>query len=110
MPAEPNQSKTLQAQKIACVNNDAFVMNFEVAYSKNGDGAEGRSEGSGNYPINQSHTIDLKDKGLRAGDLIWPHVSAVAKDGERIAYAPNGQTVTCSVTGTTLIYDVNRIS
>lgn len=109
MPAE-SKPQVLQAPRMACVNNAAFVMNFKVGYSHNG--TNGETDGSGNYPINQTRTIDLKDKGLQAGDVIWPHVSAVAgltKDGEKVAYAPNGQTVTYTVSGTTLIYDINRV-
>jgi hypothetical protein len=54
MPAESDQSKTLQAQKIACTNNAAFVMNFSVGYSKKQDGSGGDIGGSGDYPINQT--------------------------------------------------------
>jgi hypothetical protein len=113
MPAESDQSKTLQAQKIACTNNAAFVMNFSVGYSKKQDGSGGDIGGSGDYPINQTRTIDLLNQGLQVGDSIWPKVNAVwgkSNEGERIAYAPNGHTVTYNVSGTTLSYGVDRIA
>jgi hypothetical protein len=112
MPAESDTSKTLQAQKIACVNNAGFVMNFAVGFSRKNDGSGGDIGSTENYPINQTRTIDLANQGLQVGDFIWPKVNAVwgkSNEGERIIYAPNGQTVTYNVSGTTLSYGVSRI-
>jgi hypothetical protein len=112
MPAESDQSKTLQAQKIACTNNAGFVMNFSVGFSRKKDGSGGDIGSTENYPINQTRTIDLANQGLQVGDSIWPKVNAIlgkSSEGERIIYAPNGQTITYTVTGATLTYSVNRI-
>ena len=102
----------LQVQKITCLNNAAFVMNFSVAHIKD-DGSTGCTDNSGNYPVAQNRTIDLATVGIEEGTMIWPHVHAVfgiSVDGDKkCAYAKNGQTVTYDVRGTTLSYSVTRI-
>lgn len=108
-PAESG-SVDLHVQHIACVNNAGFVMNFQIRRQR-----DGRDAGdSGRYPINQSRRIDLSglefggDR-LQIGDLVQPRVNAVAgstRDGPGVRYAPNGQTATFNVRGTTLDYSV----
>jgi hypothetical protein len=103
----------MEVQKIACVNNAGFVMNFQVAYLDE-DGNTQVTDNSGNYPIDQTRTIDLAGAGIEEGSFMWPHVHAVlgiTKDGEpKVKYAKNGHVGTYEVKGTTLIYSVNLIS
>lgn len=102
----------LQVQKITCLNNAAFVMNFSVAYIQD-DGSTGYTDNSGNYPVAQNRTIDLATVGIEEGTVIWPHVQAIlgisVEGDKKCAYAKNGQTVTYDVKGTTLNYWVTRI-
>jgi len=110
MPAESG-ANVLGVQSIACSNNAGFVMNFSVGYAKK-DGSSGRLGGSGDYPVNQTRSIDLANNGLQPGDSIWPCVNAVwgkSNEGERVVFSPNGQTATYTVSGTTLNYSVSRI-
>ncbi|MCF7223274.1 hypothetical protein [Marilutibacter chinensis] len=100
----------LHVQHIACVNNAGFVMSFQIRRQR-----DGRHAGdSGNYPINQSRRVDLSQLefdggGLEVGDLVQPRVHAVlgsTREGPMVRYAPNGQTATFNVRGTTLHYSV----
>lgn len=95
-------------QKIACTNNAAFVMNFYV------ETATGlKTEGSGNYPIDQTRVIDLKGFGLAEGLEIYPVVKAVLGKTEsghpHVKYEENGHTAVYEVKGTTLSYSVKKI-
>ncbi|WP_269530901.1 hypothetical protein [Chitinimonas sp. BJYL2] len=109
-PAESGQT-ALHVQHIACVNNAGFVMDFKVS---NRDGH--KAGDSGGYPINQVRSIDVatlqfNGRGAEVGEEIHPVVHAhagVTKEGPTVRYAPNGQTATYTVTGTTLIYSINR--
>lgn len=97
----------MDVQKIACVNNAGFVMSFEVTDGRLSTGS------SGNYPIDQTRTIDLEGVGFSPGDAVWPRVSAVlgrTEDGSQVTYQPNGQVATYEVKGTTLDFHVNLIS
>lgn len=95
-------------QKIAVVNNAAFVMNFKVATR---DSIESYS--TQNYPINQYRVIDLATVAtIPENTDVRPVVKAVAGDtrsGDFVGYCKNGQTATYSVTGTTLNYQVTLI-
>lgn len=98
----------MNVQKIACVNAAGFVMSFDV---RTASGL--RTSSSGNYPIDQSRTIDLGDVGLAEGTEIWPVVHAVlgkTKSGNpHVTYQKNGQLATYEVKGTTLNYSVKLI-
>jgi hypothetical protein len=97
----------IQAQKVACINHAGFVMSF-VAQT---NGA--RSFSSGNYPINETRTIDLGTSAFREGLELWPVVDAVLGKTEgssdHFIFAMNGQTVTYEVKGTTLDYSVKMV-
>ncbi|HEX5503404.1 MAG TPA: hypothetical protein VFW96_12335 [Thermomicrobiales bacterium] len=103
----------LQVQKIACSNAAGFVMNFAIKYLQD-DGSWGSAGESGNYPIDQTRTIDGNGQGIPEGTPMTPEVHAilgVTHDGTPlVAFAPNGQTATYNVHGTTLNYsvDLNR--
>jgi len=111
MPSQSNDVIDLYFQKICCINNAGFVMDFSVR-SENGNDV---TPYTSSYPINQSMTIDLENlssEPLEVGSLVYPHVRAYAgleKDGVKVRYAPNGQVATYTVNGTTLIYSVERI-
>lgn len=110
MASQNTDSSTIYVQKIACVNNAAFVMKFSVEFEQ--DGAIKATGATENYPINQSRVIDLAEHGLALRTAIWPLVHAFwGKDsrGPRISYSPNGQTATFSVTGATLNYEITRV-
>jgi hypothetical protein len=97
----------IQAQKVACINHAGFVMSF-TAQTK---GAQ--SLPTGDYPINQTRTVDLGQSAFREGLEFWPLVSAelgrtIASD-EHFDFAMNGQTVTYEVRGTTLDYSVKMV-
>ncbi|NEO75714.1 hypothetical protein [Moorena sp. SIO4G3] len=96
-------ASTLEVQKIACTNNAGFVMNFYVDI-------EGlKTGGSGDYPINQTRTIDVGEYPIGEGFSMKPVVNAVLGKtlaGPSVIFKRNGQTATYSVTGTTLIYKI----
>ena len=98
----------MEVQKIACVNNAGFVMSFKVRTG----GAS--TDGSGDYPINQTRVIDLANTPFREGLEFWPEVHAVLgktqSASEHIVFKMNGQTATYQVRGTTLDYSVNLIN
>lgn len=95
-------------QRIAVVNNAAFVMSFSVQAS---NGLE--TANTDTYPINQSRTIDLTTTALPVGSDVRPVVNAVAgaqrTPSSFVSYCENGQTATYSVTGTTYDYSVTLI-
>jgi hypothetical protein len=100
---------------IACVNNAAFVMSFGFEIFDVQIPATVILEGvdSGNYPIDQTRSIDLATTGIAEGTPIRPQVRAVWGDtnlGNRwVTYANNGETATYDVRGTTLNYSVDLI-
>ncbi|MDH5824917.1 hypothetical protein QFW77_18280 [Luteimonas sp. RD2P54] len=108
-PAESGSTE-LFVQHIACVNNAGFVMWFEIERARD----NATAGHSGRYPINQSRRLDAAGlefpaPPLKVGDLIHPRVHAIAGRTERgpaVRYAPNGQTATFAVTGTTLLYSI----
>lgn len=97
----------VEAQKIACVNNAAFVMYFLAVT------AGGTSDPTDNYPIDQTRVIDLGETPFREGVEFWPEVHAILgktqSAGEHIVFRMNGQTATYEVRGTTLNYSINLI-
>ncbi len=108
-------TNVIQVQKIACVNNAGFVMNFQIQYL-DADGAQHLTDwNSGNYPINQTGTSpDLESIGVPANALaVTPYVNAILGKSNtgnpEVTYAANGQTATYTVTGTTLIFSVTLI-
>jgi len=119
MAAVNQPSKVLQVQKITCANNAAFVMYFRVR--RDGD-QESEAPTSDNYPVVQMRTFDLKamaeDKAkypnfsIKAKEEFWASVTAlggVTNQGIKLQYAPNGQTATFDVRGTTLNFTVTLI-
>lgn len=104
-----------QVQKIACVNNGGFVMNFSIRWLDSNGQWQTSEWNSGNYPINQTRTSpDLASIGVPADALaITPYVHAILGNhniGEPLVnYAANGQTAAYNVHGTTLNYSVDLI-
>jgi hypothetical protein len=98
----------MNVQKIACVNNAGFVMNFEV-HTTSGL----RTSNSGNYPIDQTRVIDLAGLGIAEGTEVFPVVQAIlgkTNSGDpHVYYEQNGQTATYEVKGATLTYSVQLI-
>lgn len=102
----------LHVQHIACVNNGAFLMKFEVERV-----AGGKAGDSGNYPAGKTRSLDLstltfRGNPLAVGEQVRPVVHVVAgrtHSGPAVSFAPNGHTATFSVHGTTLIYSIDRV-
>jgi hypothetical protein len=102
----------LQVQKIACVNDAGFVMSFELEFLDPGTGHWVSTANSGDYPIDQTRTIDGQSVNLPAGVSMRPQVHAVlgvTHEGDPVEYQANGQTATYEVKGTTLFYSVKLI-
>ena len=97
----------LEVQKIAVVNDAGFVMNFDV------ETTGGKTDSSGNYPIDQSRSIDFGDTPFREGIEIWPVVHAILgktkSADEHVVFKMNGQTATYEVKGTTLSYSIKLL-
>jgi len=103
---------SLQVQKIACVNDAGFVMSFDLQFVDPGTGHWVTAANSGDYPIDQTRSLDGQSVNLPAGVSIRPEVHAVlgvTHDGDAVEYQPNGQTATYEVKGTTLFYSVKLI-
>jgi len=98
----------VQAQKIACVNDAAFVMSFEAVCP------DGRSDSTGNYSISLTREIDLAQLPFKEGTEFWPEVHAVLGKTEsapdHVVFARNGQTATYLVRGITLGYSISLTS
>ncbi len=107
LPLSPTQSRAddepLYVQKITCVNEGGFVMNFWVDWPQGNRWLH--TDSTRNYPVGQQETIDLKDYGIPDGADIWPGVQAILgknQDGPHVLkYSPNGQTATFYIHGTT---------
>jgi hypothetical protein len=106
----------IQVQYISCDNDAGFVMNFSIHYLDSNGNWQAADWNSGNYPIDQQRTTpDLASIGVPADALaIGPNVHAVLGDTEMgtpyVQYAPNGQTATYQVRGTTLNFSVDLIN
>lgn len=102
-------------QTLVCVNNAAFVMSFgiEILDMNTGKTLIIENLDSGNYPIDQSQSIDLSTIGIAEGTWLKPQVYAVWGDtnlGDSfVQYATNGETATYEVSGTTLNYSVRLL-
>lgn len=101
-----------KVEKISCINNAWFVMNFSVQWLT-ADGKWQTSEwNSGNYPKGQTRTSpSLTSLGVPADAiLVSPYVQAVAglshRPSEGVRAGDNGQAAAYEVTGTTLIFTV----
>ncbi|GII76422.1 hypothetical protein Sru01_14040 [Sphaerisporangium rufum] len=96
-------------QKIAVVNNAAFVLSWSAS-TRTGE----RSATTDAYPINQTRTIDLAATAFPEGTDVRPYVHAVAGTdnygNSYVSYCDNGQTATYTVTGTTLDYSVTLLT
>jgi hypothetical protein len=90
----------MQVQKIACLNNGGYVMQFWV------DITGGlRTASSGTYPLGTTRTIDLGDLPISDGIDIWPVVDIFwgkTVSGPTVQFAKNGQVATYNCAGTTL--------
>lgn len=105
-----------QVQKIACINNAGFVMNFSILWQDIHGNWNITSWNSGNYPINKTRTSpDLKEIGIDpiTAVLVTPYVEAVLGKQESgspcLEYQPNGLTGIYQVKGTTLNYSVKLV-
>ena len=98
----------LEVQKIACLNDGGFVMWFQAVC------ADGSSKSSGDYPVDQTRTIDLGETSFPTGIEFWPEVHVVLGKTEsadqHVIFAMNGQTATYEVKGTTLHYSVKLMN
>ena len=96
-----------EAQKIACVNNAAFVMNFQVVTQG------GKSDPTDNYPVDQTRVIDLANTPFGEGVEYWPEVHAILgktqSAGQHVVFRMNGQTATYNVRGTTTDYSIDLL-
>jgi hypothetical protein len=106
----------IQVQKIACINNSGFVMNFSIRWQDTHGNWNITSWNSGNYLINETRTSpDLKEIGVNpiTAVLVTPYVEAVLGKHESgspcLEYQPNGVIGTYQVKGTTLNYNVELI-
>lgn len=104
-----------KGNKIACVNNAGFVMNFSIQWLGT-DGVWVTTEwNSGNYPINQTRVSPtLTSIGVPTDALaIKPYVHAILgkhnSGNPLVQVDPEGQTLTYDVKGTTLDFSVNLI-
>jgi hypothetical protein len=106
MPTEPSTSRVPRAQRIAVICHGAYVLKAQVRWQDD-KGVERETDWSGDVPVGQSWAVDLSaQKGITTGRKMWPHVSIVAganMDGEKVEYAPNGQTITYEAKGTVWI-------
>jgi hypothetical protein len=111
----PKESQIQTVQTVACVNDAGFVMNFDIEMLDLNTGNITLIPGknSGNYPIDQTRSIDLSSAGIDEGTLVRPLVNAVlgkTLSGDKFArYSHNGQAATWEVRGTTLNYSVTLI-
>jgi hypothetical protein len=105
----------INVQTIACVNDAGFVMNFGLEVLNLDDGTINilPNFNSGNYPIDQTRSVDMTTVGISDGTLVRPHVWAILgtnNPGNKfVQFTRNGQTATYEVSGTTLFYSVNLI-
>jgi hypothetical protein len=116
-PAVKEAGMALEVQRIACVNNGGFVMNFGIQYLDLDETIpqpvmfEGLN--SGDYPILDTRVIDLIEQGVSEGRLVSPRVNAYWGESEAwvgwLTCAANGQTATFDVSGTTLDVHIKLI-
>ena len=102
-------------ENVACSNMAGFVMNFSIRWL-DGSGKWNTSEwNSGNYPIDQSRTCNLRKDAKIPDDAVAvaPYVHAILGKHEEgnplVSSASNGQTATYEVKGTTLDYSVKLL-
>lgn len=113
LPLTTAHAATAQAepcvQKIAVVNNSAFVLSWSAA-TRTGE----QSASTDAYPVNQTRTIDLNTTAFPEGTDVRPLVKAVAGTSaygnSYVSYCDNGQTATYTVSGTTLDYTVTLLN
>ena len=105
-----------QVQRITCINNAGFVMNFSIRWQDINENWNITQWNSGNYPINETRTSpDLETIGVNPIYVVavTPYVQAIAgnhKSGSpSVEYQPNDRTATYQVKGTTLDYSVGLI-
>ena len=105
-----------QVQRITCINNAGFVMNFSIRWQDIYKNWNITQWNSGNYPINETRTSpDLETIGVNPIYVVavTPYVQAIAgnhKSGSpSVEYQPNDRTATYQVKGTTLDYSVGLI-
>lgn len=105
----------MKVSKINCVNNAAFVMNFDVSYldEDTGNNVTVNDFNSGNYPIDQKKSLDLHGH-VPNGALCKPLVHAVLGNtnlGDTYVRFDESSDLTAvyDVTGTTLFFSVNKI-
>ena len=103
----------IAAQTIACTNNAGFVMSFDVVWFDPNTGKDESSKSTGNYPIDDTRSIDMSDYSLDVGTPIRPKVDAVAGPNNYgdtyVTYAPNGVTAVYDVKGTVFGYSVHLL-
>ncbi len=102
-----------EVQKITCENAARFVMNFAIQYIDPDTGETKTTSDSGNYPIDQSRTLDGAELDIPEGAIMWPRVHAIAgstQDGNnKVKYSKNGHVGTYDVKGATLTYSVDLV-
>jgi len=110
MPSHDQAVDARYVEKICVINQGGFVMSFKVG-ERSANSTTELNDSCDNYPIGQSRTVDLTslERQPEVGAEISPIISAFwgkTVGGPSVLYAPNGQTATYLVTGTTLNIDV----
>lgn len=84
-----------EVERITCNNSGAFVMQFWIYYIDH-NGNLKHTKSTHQFPVGQSATIDLNNKGIPEGTIVYPSVKAIAgqsnNQGKRLKYSRNGQT------------------
>jgi hypothetical protein len=106
-----------QVQTIACVNNAGFVMSFGIEIFDENIGLIRVWEGvdTGNYPIDQTRSIDLASMGIPEGTFVRPVIRPVGANSTNsgdyfVQYIPySDETATYDVSGILGTYSVHLI-
>lgn len=114
-PAESVQPERF-FQHLVCINNAAFVARFVVQRLIDGR-LVSQTSGSPRFQAGEARGMDLTrlrfhGEPLHVGDQVRLRVGAaggVRRNGPSVAYAPNGQTASFSVRGTTLVFSINQV-
>jgi hypothetical protein len=106
----------LRVQKIACINNAGFVMNFSIRWLDQNGAWHDADWNSGDYPINQTRvspdlgSIGVPDNALFVEPFVQPVLSLPKEGHPLVGYEKNGQTAVYEVRGTIFDYDVVLVS
>jgi hypothetical protein len=99
--------------KIACDNNGGFVMRFRIRWNEGGK--KKSSKWTGNYPVDQAKTMDLRKLSIPAGTEVWAEADArlgkQKEAWEHVIYEPETENVgTYRVYGTIFNVQVDLLN